>query len=79
MSPSAGGYFFAGVARLVFVHHSTFCVNSLAHWAGSATYTDGHTARNSFITALCTVGGCQGKKNRVTQSLIDFAHLQGGF
>jgi len=51
-----GGYFIAGVARLVFVHHSTFCVNSLAHWAGDATYTDGHTARNSIITALVTLG-----------------------
>ena len=46
----------AGVARLVFVHHSTFCVNSLAHWVGSATYTDGHTARNSIITAFVTLG-----------------------
>ena len=51
-----GGYFVVGVARLVFVHHSTFCVNSLAHWAGSAEYTDGHTARNSIITALVTLG-----------------------
>jgi stearoyl-CoA desaturase (delta-9 desaturase) len=51
-----GGYFIAGVARLVFVHHSTFCVNSLAHYAGAATYTDGHTARNSIITALVTLG-----------------------
>jgi stearoyl-CoA desaturase (delta-9 desaturase) len=51
-----GGYFIAGVARLVFVHHSTFFVNSLAHYAGDATYTDGHTARNSVITALLTVG-----------------------
>lgn len=40
----------------MFVHHSTFCVNSLAHWVGSATYTDGHTARNHFITALATLG-----------------------
>lgn len=51
-----GGYFIAGVARLVFVHHSTFAVNSLAHYAGEATYTDGHTARNSIITALVTLG-----------------------
>jgi stearoyl-CoA desaturase (delta-9 desaturase) len=51
-----GGYFIAGVLRLVGVHHSTFCVNSLAHYAGSATYTDGHTARNSIITALLTLG-----------------------
>jgi stearoyl-CoA desaturase (Delta-9 desaturase) len=51
-----GGYFIAGVARLVVVHHSTFFVNSLAHYAGAATYTDRHTARNSWITALLTLG-----------------------
>ncbi len=51
-----GGYFVVGVARLVFVHHSTFFVNSLAHWAGDAAYTDGHTARNSILTALVTLG-----------------------
>lgn len=51
-----GGYFIAGVARLVFVHHSTFCVNSLAHYWGDETYTDGHTAKNSVITAFVTVG-----------------------
>lgn len=51
-----GGFFLAGMARLVFVHHSTFFVNSLAHYAGSATFTDENTARNSWITALLTVG-----------------------
>jgi stearoyl-CoA desaturase (delta-9 desaturase) len=51
-----GGYFLAGVARLVFVHHSTFFVNSLAHYAGAATYTDQHSARNSLVTALLTLG-----------------------
>lgn len=51
-----GGYFYAAVARLVFVHHSTFFVNSLAHYTGAATYTDGHTARNSIFTALVTLG-----------------------
>lgn len=51
-----GGYFIAGIARLVFVHHSTFCVNSLAHYWGDETYTDGHTAKNSVITALVTIG-----------------------
>ncbi|KAI5481749.1 hypothetical protein MNV49_000026 [Pseudohyphozyma bogoriensis] len=51
-----GGFFFAGAARLVFVHHSTFCVNSLAHWLGEAPFDDKHTPRNHFITALVTVG-----------------------
>ncbi|CAD6930426.1 unnamed protein product, partial [Tilletia controversa] len=27
-----GGFYYAAVVHLVFVHHSTFCVNSLAHW-----------------------------------------------
>ncbi|KAI9023959.1 stearoyl-CoA desaturase [Hyaloraphidium curvatum] len=51
-----GGYFFAGVLRLVFVHHATFCVNSLAHWLGEATFTDRLTPRNHIITAFVTLG-----------------------
>jgi len=51
-----GGFFYAGAARLLFVHHSTFCVNSLAHWLGDTPFDDKHTPRDHFITALCTVG-----------------------
>ena len=51
-----GGYFYAGVLRLVFVHHATFCVNSLAHWLGEATYTDRLSPRNHVLTALVTMG-----------------------
>ncbi|KAJ3280457.1 hypothetical protein HK104_000652 [Borealophlyctis nickersoniae] len=51
-----GGYFFAGVMRLVFVHHATFCVNSVAHWLGEATYDDRATPRDHLITALLTMG-----------------------
>ena len=51
-----GGFYLAGLARLVFVHHSTFCVNSLAHYAGSALYSDRNTARDSLITAFVTIG-----------------------
>lgn len=52
----AGGYFFAGIARLVFVHHSTFCINSLAHYLGEATFDAKHSPRDNFITALATIG-----------------------
>jgi len=52
----AGGYFFAAVLRLVFVHHSTFMVNSLAHYLGSSSYADNHTPRDSVITAVLTLG-----------------------
>ena len=51
-----GGYFLAGVLRLVIVHHSTFCVNSLAHYLGDAPFDDRHTPRDHFITALVTLG-----------------------
>jgi stearoyl-CoA desaturase (delta-9 desaturase) len=52
----AGGYFFAAVLRLVFVHHSTFMVNSLAHYLGTASYADKHTPRDSIVTAVLTLG-----------------------
>ncbi|KAG9307020.1 hypothetical protein G9A89_003071 [Geosiphon pyriformis] len=51
-----GGFFFAAIARLVFVHHATFCVNSLAHYLGDTTYDDKHTPRDHFITALLSLG-----------------------
>jgi len=51
-----GGYFFSGVLRTVFVHHATFCVNSLAHWLGEQTFDDRLSPKNHFITALVTLG-----------------------
>ena len=51
-----GGYFFAGILRLVFVHHSTFCVNSLAHYLGDRPFDDRHTPADHFVTALVTLG-----------------------
>jgi len=52
----AGGFFYACMWRMVFVHHATFCVNSLAHWWGDKTYSDFHTAFDSVITAVLTLG-----------------------
>ncbi|CAO3637222.1 unnamed protein product [Cunninghamella blakesleeana] len=51
-----GGYFYAAVVRLCFVHHATFCVNSLAHFLGEDTFDDHHTPRDHWITALVTLG-----------------------
>lgn len=51
-----GGFFYAGAARLLFVHHSTFCVNSLAHWLGDTPFDDKHTPRDHIITAFVTIG-----------------------
>ncbi|KAJ6500907.1 hypothetical protein C8R45DRAFT_1071408 [Mycena sanguinolenta] len=51
-----GGYVYAAFLRLCFVQHSTFCVNSLAHWLGEAPFDDKHTPRDHVVTALCTLG-----------------------
>ncbi|CAF1207752.1 unnamed protein product [Adineta ricciae] len=45
-----------GVLRLVIIHHSTFCVNSLAHYLGDATFDDKHSPRDHLFTALLTFG-----------------------
>jgi stearoyl-CoA desaturase (delta-9 desaturase) len=42
--------------RLFFVHHSTFCVNSVAHYFGEHTFDDDRTPRDSIVTALLTFG-----------------------
>jgi stearoyl-CoA desaturase (delta-9 desaturase) len=51
-----GAYFYAVAARVFFVHHATFFVNSLAHTLGDKTFSDLHTAFDSFITAILTLG-----------------------
>lgn len=51
-----GGFLIAGVLRTVFVHHATFCVNSVAHYYGSFTYTDARTPRDSWLVGLITFG-----------------------
>ncbi|KAK9680175.1 stearoyl-CoA 9-desaturase [Basidiobolus ranarum] len=51
-----GGFYYSAIARLVFVHHATFCVNSLAHYIGEFTYDDKHTPRDHIITAFVTLG-----------------------
>ena len=51
-----GSLLLAGVVRLVFSHHSTFFINSLAHFWGKQPYTDENTARDNGIIALLTYG-----------------------
>jgi len=51
-----GGLLFAGFVRVVVNHHFTFFINSLCHYVGSQPYSDRHTARDSWITALFTYG-----------------------
>ncbi|MFK7914850.1 MAG: acyl-CoA desaturase [Pseudomonadales bacterium] len=45
-----------GVARLVFTHHTTFFINSLAHFWGKRPYTESNSARDNTILAFFTYG-----------------------
>lgn len=51
-----GAFLMAGVMRIVFVHHMTFCINSLCHWIGSRPYSTRCSARDSALMALFTFG-----------------------
>jgi stearoyl-CoA desaturase (delta-9 desaturase) len=51
-----GTFLLAGVLRLVFSHHLTFFINSLAHIVGSQPYTDENTARDNAVVAVLTFG-----------------------
>ncbi|KAI9138515.1 hypothetical protein BKA69DRAFT_1091005 [Paraphysoderma sedebokerense] len=51
-----GGFVYLACARLVAVQHTIFCVNSLAHYFGDATYDDTRTPRDNIIMALLTLG-----------------------
>ena len=55
-SAALGGFLIAGMARVVFVHHMTFFINSLCHTIGRQTYSSRCTARDSGIMALFTFG-----------------------
>lgn len=50
------GFVLAGLFRVVFVHHATFFINSLCHMVGKVTYSNEHTAKDSWIMALFTYG-----------------------
>ena len=55
--PSAlGAFLIAGVARVVFLQHCTFCINSLCHYIGTRPYSSKCSARDSWIMAVFTFG-----------------------
>ena len=55
--PGAVGCFvWAGLARVVFVHHGTFLINSAAHIWGTQPYSEDDSSRDSFWLAFLTFG-----------------------
>ncbi|KAI9274169.1 stearoyl-CoA desaturase [Sporodiniella umbellata] len=51
-----GGFLWSSAFRAILTQHITFCVNSLAHYLGEATYDDHNTPRDHWLTALITMG-----------------------
>ena len=51
-----GGLLVAGCLRLVVQYHSTFAINSFAHILGDKHYSADGTPRDSWITAMLTLG-----------------------
>ena len=51
-----GSFLIAGVARIFFVQHTTFFINSFCHYIGSRPYSSECSARDSWIMALFTFG-----------------------
>lgn len=51
-----GGLAIGGFARVVFVHHCTFFINSLCHYVGTTPYTDTNSAKDSWFMAFLTFG-----------------------
>ncbi|KDR81083.1 hypothetical protein GALMADRAFT_1122110 [Galerina marginata CBS 339.88] len=50
------GFVWGGLVARLFIWHSTFLVNSLAHWNGLQPYSDEDTSRGNLIVSLLTVG-----------------------
>lgn len=51
-----GGFYVGFLVRIFISHHATFCINSLAHFAGSKPFDRGQTAVNNPICSLITFG-----------------------
>jgi stearoyl-CoA desaturase (delta-9 desaturase) len=51
-----GALFMVGFVRLIIQWHMTFCVNSVAHYWGSQTYSKQHSARGSWWLSFITWG-----------------------
>lgn len=51
-----GGFLIGGVARVVFLQHCTFCINSLCHYIGRRPYSSNCSARDSWMMAVITFG-----------------------
>lgn len=52
----AGQLIFGLLVRIVATHHSTFLINSAAHWFGTQPYSDANSSRDNALLAPFTFG-----------------------
>lgn len=51
-----GAFLFAWWVRLLLLHHSTWCINSIAHYWGTKYYSQEHSAVDNYLISLLTYG-----------------------
>ena len=51
-----GAFLFAWWVRLFCLHHTTWCINSLAHYWGTRYYSQEHSAVDNYLISLLTYG-----------------------
>ncbi|MGB7978017.1 MAG: fatty acid desaturase [Chlamydiales bacterium] len=51
-----GAFIFAWWVRLFCLHHTTWCINSLAHYWGTKNYSQEHSAVDNYLISLLTYG-----------------------
>ena len=56
LGDAIGGLLLLGFLRLVLSHHTTFFINSLAHFWGRQPYSDGNSSKDNPVIALFTYG-----------------------
>ncbi|KAJ9096422.1 hypothetical protein QFC21_005244 [Naganishia friedmannii] len=50
-----GGYVWGGLVARLLIWHTTFCINSLAHWSGLQPYTEEVSARGNYYLMATAV------------------------
>lgn len=51
-----GAFIFVWWVRMFFLHHTTWCINSLAHYWGTKMYSQEHSAVDNYLISLLTYG-----------------------
>ena len=51
-----GAFIFMWMLRMFLLHHTTWCINSLAHYWGSQSYSEEHSAVDNYLISIVTYG-----------------------